>query len=279
MSSKFLHVLWCDLQVYKNVKDEECDMCHTVITEILNVLKDKINQVILRNCCVHFRLKLVGWRSVICVKRSCQRSGTWTATVLTRYIQQLLGYHEVLVWDIKSHALSFSLLYRLLNLLFNASNFFFPGKNQSLHQDRVVWKTWFISRSSRCTHFFENKICIRLKLLRVLNENCSSTMFLCYLFQCKTAVDEYADILFELIANELVIYYSVLQNIVTYKMYMCYMILEFSFCLKETVYLTCYICIALIDVLCYSQSSMLCKPKLLNSFLGPNYSVYNAWIL
>lgn len=47
MSSKFLHVLWCDLQVYKNVKDEECDMCHTVITEILNVLKDKINQVIL----------------------------------------------------------------------------------------------------------------------------------------------------------------------------------------------------------------------------------------
>lgn len=146
MSSKFLHVLWCDLQVYKNVKDEECDMCHTVITEILNVLKDKINQVILRNCCVHFRLKLVGWRSVICVKRSCQRSGTWTATVLTRYIQQLLGYHEVLVWDIKSHALCFSLLYRLLNLLFNASNFFFPGKNQSLHQDRVVWKTWFISK-------------------------------------------------------------------------------------------------------------------------------------
>nr|XP_034314915.1 uncharacterized protein LOC105340758 isoform X1 [Crassostrea gigas] len=31
-------------KVYKNVKDEECDMCHTVITEILNVLKDKINQ-------------------------------------------------------------------------------------------------------------------------------------------------------------------------------------------------------------------------------------------
>lgn len=56
--SKFL--LWCDLQVYKNVKDEECDMCHTVITEILNVLKDKINQVILRYRCVHFRVKLVG---------------------------------------------------------------------------------------------------------------------------------------------------------------------------------------------------------------------------
>lgn len=45
-------------------------------------------------------------------------------------------------------------------------------------------------------------------------------MFLCYLFQCKTAVDEYADILFELIANELVIYYSVLQNAGTYKNYL-----------------------------------------------------------
>lgn len=69
-------------------------------------------------------------------------------------------------------------------------------------------------------------------------------MFLCYLFQCKTAVDEYADILFELIANELVIYYSVLQNIVTYKMYMCYMILEFSFlpkrnCISNMLYLYC----------------------------------------
>lgn len=137
-------------------------MCHTVITEILNVLKDKINQVILRNCCVHFRLKLVGWRSVTCVKRSCQRSGTWTAILLTRYMKQLLGYDEVLFWDIKTntymkfhvHVLCFSLLYILLNLLLNISNFFYPGKNQGLHQDRLVWKTWLISRSGRCTHFF-----------------------------------------------------------------------------------------------------------------------------
>lgn len=132
-------------------------MCHTVITEILNVLKDKINQVILRNCCVHFRLKLVGWRSVTCVKRSCQRSGTWTAILLTRYMKQLLGYDEVLFWDKKNkyiHVLCFSLLYILLNLILNISNFFYPGKNQGLHQDRVVWKTWLISRSGRRTHFF-----------------------------------------------------------------------------------------------------------------------------
>lgn len=100
-------------------------MCHTVITEILNVLKDKINQVILRNCCVHFRLKLVGWRSVTCVKRSCQRSGTWTVILLTRYMKQLPGYNEVLFLDIKTntymkfHVLCFSLLYNLLNLLLN----------------------------------------------------------------------------------------------------------------------------------------------------------------
>lgn len=135
-------------------------MCHTVITEILNVLKDKINQVILRNCCVHYRLKLVGWRSVTCVKRSCQRSGTWTVILLTRYMKQLPGYNEVLFLDIKTntymkfHVLCFSLLYILLNLLLNISNFFSPGKNQGLHQDRLVWKTWLISRSGRCTHFF-----------------------------------------------------------------------------------------------------------------------------
>lgn len=134
-------------------------------------------------------------------------------------MKQLLGNDEVLFWDItntymKSYVLCFSLLYRLLNLLLNVSNFFSPGKNQGLHQDRVVWKTWLISRSGRFTLFFfleKNKICIKLKLFRILDENCSSTMFLCYIFQCKTAVDEYADILFELIANELVNYYSVLQ--------------------------------------------------------------------
>lgn len=100
-------------------------MCHTVISEILNVLKDKINQVILRNCCVHFRLKLVGWRSVTCVKRSCQRSGTWTVILRTRYMKQLPGYNEVLFLDIKTntymkfHVLCFSLLYNLLNLFHN----------------------------------------------------------------------------------------------------------------------------------------------------------------
>lgn len=79
-------------------------------------------------------------------------------------------------------------------------------------------------------------------------------MFLCYLFQCKTAVDEYADILFELIANELVIYQFVLQNIGTYKNYLYYMILELGYCLKEIAYLTrtgiCYISLVVVDI-CY----------------------------
>lgn len=131
-------------------------------------------------------------------------------------------------------------------------------------------------------HFLEKaEICIIWKLLTVLDENCSSTMFLCYLFQCKTAVDEYADILFELIANELVIYQSVLQKYWNIqKLRVLYetwtrLLLKRN-CISNTymLYLSCCSRHIMLPVFtCFVNQ------KYWILFLGSHYSVYNAWIL
>lgn len=156
----------------------------------------------------------------------------------------------------KFHVLCFSLLYNLLNLFLNKEISSIQEKIKAYIKTDLCEKLGSLADQVdvHIFHFLEKaEICIIWKLLTVLDENCSSTMFLCYLFQCKTAVDEYADILFELIANELVIYQSVLQNIGTYKNYVYYMILELGYCWKEIAYLTriCYISLVVVDILCY----------------------------